>query len=141
MGGFVFHRFLVAWVVGCDPQRLAHLFSWIGGVGFSQILDSFFRLTKLATCLQHGPNVFGVSMETETQPALVAELAKRLAEQLERTRPAPPRVAYTLDETATMLGVSKRVVEGLVNTGQLPAKRAGRCLIVTHRAIERWLYG
>ena len=140
MGGFVFPRFLVARVVGCDPQRLAYLFSWIGGVGFAQILDSLFRLTTLATCLQHGPNVFGASMENN-QPALVAELARRLADNLERTRPAPPRVAYTLDETATMLGVSKRVVEGLVNSGQLPAKRAGRCLIVTHRAIERWLYG
>lgn len=94
-------------------------------------------------CLQHGPSSFGASMETETetQPALVAAFARRLAEELERTRPAPPRVAYTLAETATMLGVSKRVVEGLVNGGQLPTKRAGKSLLITHRAIERWLHG
>ncbi len=94
-------------------------------------------------CLQHGPSFFGASMETETetQPALLAELARGLADQLERTRPALPRVAYTLAETATMLGVSKRVVEGLVNGGQLPTKRAGKSLLITHRAIERWLHG
>jgi hypothetical protein len=40
-----------------------------------------------------------------------------------------------------MLGVSKRVVEGLVNGGQLPTKRAGKSLLITHRAIERWLHG
>jgi hypothetical protein len=94
-------------------------------------------------CLQHGPSFFGALMETETetQPALLAELARGLADQLERTPPPQPPLAYKFAETATMLGVSKRVVEGLVNGGQLPTKRAGKSLLITHRAIERWLHG
>jgi hypothetical protein len=94
-------------------------------------------------CLQHGPSFFGASMETETetQTALLAAFARRLAEELERTRPALPRIMYSLAETATMIGVSIRVVEGLVNSGQLPTKRVGKKRMITHRAIERWLNG
>ena len=82
-------------------------------------------------------------METNetTQPALVAQLVARVAEQLERNRNTPPRAAYPLSEIATMVGVSKRVIETQINTGQLRAKRVGRVLVVTHRELERWLYG
>ena len=75
----------------------------------------------------------------QTQPALLAELVSRVAEQLERTRTTAPRAAYPLEEIAIMCGVSKRVIETQVNTGQLRAKRIGRSLLVTHRELERWL--
>jgi excisionase family DNA binding protein len=77
----------------------------------------------------------------QTQPALLAELVSRVAEQLERTRTKAPRAAYPLEEIATMCGVSKRVIETQINTGQLRAKRIGRSLLVTHRELERWLNG
>lgn len=75
------------------------------------------------------------------QLAPLAELVTRLAETLERNRNTPPRVAYTLEETAAMVGVSKRVIEQQANTGQLRTKRVGRRLFVTHRELERWLNG
>ncbi len=79
-------------------------------------------------------------MENE-QTGLLEELVKRLADQLERTRTTPPRAAYNLAEIAQLCGVSKRVIETQINTGQLRAKRVGKCLLVTHRELERWLNG
>jgi excisionase family DNA binding protein len=80
-------------------------------------------------------------MEESKQTEILADLTRRLADNIERARQPLPRVAYSLAEVATMVGVSKRVIESQINARALRAKRVGRCLMVTHRDLERWLNG
>jgi len=80
-------------------------------------------------------------MEESKQTDLLAQLANTISDNLERNRPPLPRVAYSLAEVAVMCGVSKRVIESQINSRALRAKRVGRCLMVTHRDLERWLNG
>lgn len=80
-------------------------------------------------------------MEESKQTELLAQLANTIADNLQRNRPTLPRVAYSLAEVATMVGVSKRVIETQLNARLLRGKRVGRCILITHRELERWLNG
>jgi excisionase family DNA binding protein len=52
----------------------------------------------------------------------------------------PPmrRIMWSLVEVAQLMGVSKRTIEGLINGGELRAKRVGRKLMVSQRELERY---
>lgn len=42
----------------------------------------------------------------------------------------PPRTAYTVSEVAASLGVSKRHIYRLIESGEIPAKPLGRRLLI-----------
>jgi len=52
----------------------------------------------------------------------------------------PPmrRIMWSLAEVAQLMGVSKRTIEGLINGGELRAKRVGRKLMVSQRELDRF---
>jgi excisionase family DNA binding protein len=52
----------------------------------------------------------------------------------------PPmrRIMWSLAEVAQLMGVSKRTIEGLINAGELRAKRVGRKLMVSQRELDRF---
>jgi excisionase family DNA binding protein len=85
--------------------------------------------------------IYGAKMDLPNQTELLAQLANTISDNLERNRPTLPRVAYSLEEIATMVGVSKRVIENQLNARLLRGKRVGRSILITHRELERWLNG
>ena len=63
-----------------------------------------------------------------------------LTEQIEDAiRNALPREAYSVEETAKVLGVSRRTIEGLIDSQQLRSVRVGRYLRIDRKEIDRYL--
>lgn len=52
---------------------------------------------------------------------------------------ALPREAYSVEETAQVLGVSRRTIEGLIDSQQLRSVRVGRYLRIDRKEIDRYL--
>ena len=52
--------------------------------------------------------------------------------------PTMRRIMWSLAEVAQLMGVSKRTIEGLINAGELRAKRVGRKLMVSQRELDRF---
>ena len=80
-------------------------------------------------------------MDQQTTPQPLDLVATLIAE-IRRLAAEPPRVerlAYSIDETAAALGRSRRVVEGLIDSGQLRARRVGRELAISRAELERFL--
>jgi excisionase family DNA binding protein len=58
-------------------------------------------------------------------------------QQVEKPSPHPiSRVAYTISEAAIALGVSRRVVEGCINRGELKARLVGKQLLIAAKSLE-----
>ncbi len=55
------------------------------------------------------------------------------------TGPSPQRLAFSVGETAALLGVSVKTVRRLINRGLLRASRALRHLLIPKKEIERFL--
>lgn len=53
----------------------------------------------------------------------------------------PPRMALSLAEAATALGLSRRHVENLVKSGQIPSKLLGRRRLIPVAALTKLLEG
>jgi excisionase family DNA binding protein len=51
----------------------------------------------------------------------------------------PPRLAYSLKETATMLGVCEKSVRRLIHRGLIRPSRALRHILIPKIEIERFL--
>jgi excisionase family DNA binding protein len=49
----------------------------------------------------------------------------------------PARATYTVEEAARVLGIGRSLAYALVRTGQLPALRIGRRLVVPRAALDR----
>jgi excisionase family DNA binding protein len=49
----------------------------------------------------------------------------------------PPRLAYSIDEAAESIGVSKRTIEELLSTGQLRSKVIGRRRLIPVSALRK----
>ena len=49
------------------------------------------------------------------------------------------RLTLTVEETAKLLGIGRQLAYDRVRTGQIPAIRLGRRLVVPKRALERLL--
>lgn len=53
----------------------------------------------------------------------------------------PPRRTYTVTEAAALLGISRAKAYDCVRSGELPALRFGRRIVVPAAALERLLVG
>ena len=51
----------------------------------------------------------------------------------------PERLAYTVDETAALLGISSKSVRRLLSRGLLKGNRALRIILIPRAEIERFL--
>ena len=49
------------------------------------------------------------------------------------------KLTYTVSETAEVLGVSRHTVERLMKSGDLPAMRVARRVLISKAALARWL--
>lgn len=52
--------------------------------------------------------------------------------------PALPRIAYSVDEAAEILGISDWKVRRLISAGRLPAKRLDGRILVSARALDTY---
>jgi excisionase family DNA binding protein len=52
-----------------------------------------------------------------------------------------PRLAFSPDETADLLGISPELVYDLIRTGQLRSRKAGRRRLISRANIEAFLSG
>jgi excisionase family DNA binding protein len=68
------------------------------------------------------------------------ELLAILREILERDARAE-RLAYSPDEAAELLGISRELVHDLLRTGQLASVKAGRRRLIGKRHLEAFLAG
>jgi excisionase family DNA binding protein len=53
--------------------------------------------------------------------------------------PVEARLVYTVDEAATLLGISRSFAYEAVNAGRIPSMRIGRRILVPKAALERFL--
>jgi excisionase family DNA binding protein len=68
------------------------------------------------------------------------ELLTLLREIFERNV-SVERLAYSPDEAAELLGISRELVHDLLRTGQLGSVKAGRRRLIGKRHLERFLAG
>jgi excisionase family DNA binding protein len=54
-------------------------------------------------------------------------------------RPDQEPLAYRIRDAARLLSLSERTVWQLIKSGELPARRIGRAILVTRTAIEEFL--
>jgi excisionase family DNA binding protein len=47
---------------------------------------------------------------------------------------------YTVDEIQSILGINKNKAYELAMSGQFPAKKLGRRIIIPKRTFDEWLY-
>lgn len=68
------------------------------------------------------------------------ELARRRGlGPIERPAVTANRLTYSAAEAAQVLGVSEATIYRRAATGELPARRLGRRLIISKAALHRWL--
>ncbi len=53
----------------------------------------------------------------------------------------PKKLAYSVEEFARVIGVSRNHAYGLLRGGQVRAVRAGSRWVIPVKAVERWLEG
>jgi excisionase family DNA binding protein len=68
------------------------------------------------------------------------ELLTLMREILERNALAG-RLAYSPDEAAELLGISRELVHDLLRTGELGSRKAGRRRLIAKRHLEEFLAG
>jgi excisionase family DNA binding protein len=66
------------------------------------------------------------------------EMLALLREVFERNAVAE-RLAYSPDEAADLLGISRELVHDLLRTGQLGSRRAGRRRLISKHHLEKFL--
>jgi excisionase family DNA binding protein len=90
------------------------------------------------TCWGHFLNT-----ENETVLAELVDQLRRMVDLLQTSNAAAaeklPRLAYSIDETAYVLGVSRRQIEGLIDSGKLGAEFVGRTLRVPVAEVQEYL--
>jgi excisionase family DNA binding protein len=52
-----------------------------------------------------------------------------------------PRLAFSPDEVAAALGISRELVNDLIRTGQLESVKAGRRRLISRRHLDEFLAG
>ncbi len=57
------------------------------------------------------------------------------------TTTGEPRLAFSPDETAELLGISPELVYDLIRTGQLKSRKAGRRRLISRASIDSFLAG
>lgn len=91
-----------------------------------------------ALATQTGQTKFGHSMQSTDTNQTAAVVAAIVAEvrQLVKT---PDRLAYTIDDAADALGISRRAVEGLILRGDIRTRKAGRVILIAREELLRFL--
>ena len=56
-------------------------------------------------------------------------------------RDSEPRLAFSPDEVAATLGISRELVNDLIRTGQLGSVKAGRRRLVSRKHLDEFLDG
>lgn len=83
-----------------------------------------------------------MEQQNEPPPDPQTVLVAAMIAEIRALASAPPRVermAYSVDEVAAALGRTRRVVEGLLDSGELRAKMVGRQLAIPRAELERFL--
>jgi excisionase family DNA binding protein len=57
------------------------------------------------------------------------------------TDPREPRLAFSPDEVAAALGISRELVHDLIRTGQLHSVKAGRRRLISRQHLDAFLAG
>jgi excisionase family DNA binding protein len=57
------------------------------------------------------------------------------------TDPREPRLAFSPDEVAAALGISRELVHDLIRTGQLRSVKAGRRRLISRQHLDEFLAG
>lgn len=76
-------------------------------------------------------------MNTHTDPRIAER--ERAARRIARARSTAPRLAYSIDETAVALGVSRRTIYDLISDGRLTSAKIGARRVISHSELERFL--
>jgi excisionase family DNA binding protein len=82
-----------------------------------------------------------VNRNAAKPPTVVDRTPNTAVEVKPHAHADPSRLALSIAETAVALGVSKRHVEKLVATGELPSRTFGRRRLVSVTALEKLLEG
>jgi excisionase family DNA binding protein len=69
------------------------------------------------------------------------ELSVLLREIFERNAQHAQRLAYSPDEAANLLGISRELIHDLLRTGQLGSVKAGRRRLIGKHHLEAFLSG
>jgi excisionase family DNA binding protein len=77
--------------------------------------------------------------ELATERPLTQNGSSFAPDELDASLPDHPRLAYSVRETAKILGVSEKTVRRLISRKLLRASRALRHLLISKKEIERFL--
>jgi excisionase family DNA binding protein len=83
------------------------------------------------------PDTLAAALQAAVRPVIREELAALATAQAI----APDRLAFSIDETAATLGLSRDVVYAAVRSGELPAVRIGTSWRIPRKALEATLLG
>lgn len=64
-------------------------------------------------------------------------VASALAKAVEQATSRPARIAYSIDEAADALGVTRRTVEGMIDRGELKSRLVGRKILISVEQLQR----
>lgn len=67
----------------------------------------------------------------------MSQPAKGPSADQDRSQTGVSRIAYTIDEAAHALGVSRRIIEGMINRRELKPRQVGRRLLIGADALKR----
>ncbi|MBO0806905.1 MAG: helix-turn-helix domain-containing protein [Actinobacteria bacterium] len=62
-----------------------------------------------------------------------------LLHEVSERNPSAERLAYSPDETADLLRISRELIHDLLRTGQLGSVKAGRCRLIGKHHLEAFL--
>lgn len=99
------------------------------------IATLFHALATRTGRTQFGHVMQSTDNETNQTAAIVAALVAEVR-QLVKT---PDRLAYTIDDAADALGISRRAVEGLILRGDIRSRKAGRVVLIARDELLRFL--
>lgn len=74
-------------------------------------------------------------LASKTPWAAILASLQRIEAKLDRTEPL---AGFTIEETATMLGISDDLVRKMIAIGELRARKAGTRWVVSRKAVEDW---
>lgn len=74
-------------------------------------------------------------LASKTPWAAILASLQRIEAKLDRTEPL---AGFTIEEAATMLGISDDLVRKMIAVGELRARKAGTRWVVSRKAVEDW---
>ncbi len=78
-------------------------------------------------------------MTSHELASVVEAIGPVIARSIQNATSQPQRIAYTIDEAATSLGVTRRTVEGLIDRGELKSRLVGKHRLVSLESLRKLL--